>query len=663
MTLRTCLTLLGAFGLAATLNAETFSAKSPDGKNEIRLTTGDDLRIEVLRDGKTRIAPTPISLTVEGKGVLGAKPAGATADHAALRTTPPTPAGFPYKKAVLDTDGNLTAVNLKSGYRVDLVARNDGVAYRFATSFDGKIKVLDEQAGLAFASPDQTAYVGYNWGNPQDPLQNSWESIYVKTPVSKIAADKQKLVYLPILLQYEDGGVVCVTESDLHDYSGWNLYRDGKEPNALRAWMGKYPVAKELKSDGRYIRVGAREPWIVETTGTRTFPWRVFVMADQPAKLMEADIVDALATPTKLADVSWIKPGKVAWDWWNNWNVSGVPFRAGCNTKTYEYYIDFAAKNGIEYVIFDEGWSVHLDVTKINPAVDVPALVAYGAKKNVGIILWCAWAQLDGRQEEICARYAKMGVKGFKIDFMDREDAAVVNFHEKTAEVAAKHHLLVDFHGMSKPTGLTRTWPNLVNYEGVHGLEHLKWENGSDFMAHDCQIPFTRMVAGPMDYTPGAMINQTKDQFRACNAQPTSQGTRCHQMALMTLFEAPLQMLCDSPTQYMKAQECTDFMAKVPTIWDDTVGLAGEIGVNAAVARRKGDVWYVAAIGNWTKQTLKLDTSFLGKGTWKADVFADGVNADRDATDYAHTTTTLKAGEPLTITLMPGGGWTARLTK
>ena len=652
-----------ALGCVGGLFAETIAVRSPDGKNEIRLLVEESLRYAVLRNGQVRIAPTPLSMTVENRGVLGAKPVVAGKSERAVAETIPTPV---YKKAAIHAKGHEVAVSFEGGYQVILRAHDDGVAYRFATALDGMIKVTDEQAALTFPSPDLTAYVGYNWGNRADPkqdkLQNSWESIYEKMKVSEVAADKQRLVYLPLLVQYPDGVCVCVTESDLRDYPGWNLYRDGKDAVRLSPWMAQVPVSRTVEDNQRQRLVKEREPWLAETAGTRTFPWRVFIMADQPVKLIESDLVYALAKPCAQADTfGWVKPGKVAWDWWNDWNVSGVPFRAGCNTATYKYYIDFAQKNGIEYVIFDEGWSVSLKIMEIHPDVDVPELIRYADARGVGIILWCSWPQLVGRQHEVFKRYADMGAKGFKIDFMDRDDQFVVKFLEETANIAASYKLLVDYHGMFKPTGLQRTCPNIVNFEGVHGLEQLKWENGSDFPAHDCMIAFTRMVAGPLDYTPGAMLNQTRKGFKANYTQPTSQGTRVHQMALMTLFEAPLQMLCDTPTQYIRNQACTDFMVKVPTVWDETFGLLGSVDEYVAVARRKGEVWHLAVIGNWEPRELTLDLDFL-KGAYRAEIFADGINADRDATDYTREVRTVRGGTSLTVRLSSGGGWTARLT-
>ncbi len=650
---------LAAFGsaFAETVNYLA-SAKSPDGKNEIRLITEPELQYAVYRDGVERIAPTAISMTFKEKGQIGGKapaknPKVDSYSHSAVLATPC------YKKAQVLDNGNETAVTFEGGWKIVLHARNDGVAYRFVTSWeDPLVTVTDEEAGLAFPQDDLTAYVGYTRGGGH---YCSWESIYEKTTTGAIKS-KKGVVYLPLLVQYPDGVNLCVTESDLLDYAGWNLEADEAAPAALKASLARLPDPQKIQDNRRSRKVNGRLDYIAATKGTRTYPWRVFVLAPNATKLVENDIVYALASPSKLeGDLSWIKPGKVAWDWWNNWNVTGVPFESGCNTKTYEYYIDFAKENNVEYVIFDEGWSESLQVMKIHPNVNVPSLVKYANARGVGIILWCSWPQLVSNPDEVFQRYAQMGVKGFKIDFMDRDDQFVVSYLERTAAIAAKYKLMIDYHGMYKPTGLSRTYPNIVNYEGVHGLENLKWESGSDFPGNDLKVAFTRMVAGPLDYTPGAMRNMTRESFRPSNSLPGSQGTRVHQMALMSLFEAPLQMLCDSPSQYLKNKECFDFMSKVPTVWDETIGLAGDVDKVAAIARRKGDVWYVSAIGAWAPQKLELPLDFLGTGEWTAEIFEDGVNAKRDATDYVHRTETVTPAGKFSVKMGPGGGFTARI--
>lgn len=649
--------------------------KSPDGRTEIVLSTEPVLSYSVLRDGKVRLASTPIALNVEGKKLLG----GAGLKVVETRRVPRaatlnTPI---YKKATVVDNGHETCVTFAGGWQIHLHARNDGVAYRFATTWsDGFVKVLDETAGLAFPSADLEVYAGLTKSHA-----SSWESMYVKTTVGALRSKEQKLCYLPLLVKYPGGDYLCVTESDLLDYPGWNLTADEKDPKRLNAAFARFPNPATINNTQRHRVVKDRFAYLASTKGTRTYPWRAFIFADKPEKLVESDLVYALAEPSRLTgDLSWIKPGKVAWEWWNCWNVFGpdVNFKAGCNTRTYQYYVDFAKETGLEYVILDEGWSRKLRIMEINPDVDLPALVKYAQKRDVGIILWCSWPQLVDRQHEVFQKYAGMGVKGFKIDFMDRDDQFVVSFLEKTAAIAAEYRLILDYHGMYKPTGFSRTYPNILNYEGVFGLETAKFNRTYQMPDNDVKVFFTRMVAGPLDYTPGAMryrVRETGDigwprkfdpktaQFKPNWNQPDVQGTRVHQMALMSLYEAPLQMLCDSPSLYRQNMECFRFMAAVPTTWDETVGLAGDVDRYAAVARRKGDVWYVAAINGWEPQTLELDLSFLGEGTWQAEIFEDGPNADRAPEDYRTSSKNVLSNSRLKAALAPGGGFTARLTR
>ena len=663
------LNTIAVVSAAFCVGAQVVSVKSPDGKNEIRLDTEPVLSYSVYRSGIERVSSTPMAMEFEGKGVLGGAGAKiASIDTVTLKGIIPTPI---YKKAFIDESANRTTVSFDGNWRVVLIARNDGVAYRFETEFQGQVKVLKETAGLTVPNDVASIYAAY-CRDRGDPLQCSWESIYTTVTNATQLADKGQVVYLPLVMKYSDGSVMSVSESDLLDYPGWNMKRAAGDTTALVANMARYPTKVEHRNGHqigsperplRHIRVTERADYLAETAGSRTYPWRVFMLAESEGKLCESDIVYALATPSKLSNTAWIKPGKVAWEWWNCWNVSGVPFRAGCNTATYEYYIDFAAEFGIEYVIMDEGWSKKLAVMELNPETNVPHLVKYANARGVGIILWCAWPQLVGRQHEVFSKYAKMGVKGFKIDFMDRDDQVMENYLEETAKIAAEYKLVLDYHGMHKPTGMSRTYPNVLNYEGIHGLECMKWENNTDFMRNDLLSLYCRMSAGPMDYTPGAMLNMTRKQFKASLEQPGSQGTRVHQMALMALYEAPLQMLCDSPTQYLRNRECFEFMAKVPVVWDETVGLPGEMETSAAIARRKGDVWYAAAINSWDPCETEIDTSFLCEGKWKVEIFKDGVNADRDATDYIKSSETVKAGEKIKIKLAPGGGWIARFVR
>ncbi len=394
----------------------------------------------------------------------------------------------------------------------------------------------------------------------------------------------------------------------------------------------------------------------------RTFPWRVFIITGNDGQLVESDMVFRLGSPNRLTDTKWIKPGQVAWDWWNANNIYGVDFKSGINNDTYKYYIDFASKNGIEYVILDEGWyKIGTTVLESIPEINVPELCQYGASKNVGIILWVVWKTFWDKIDEAVALYEKWGVKGVKVDFMQRDDQKIVNFYYEAAKKTADHHLLIDFHGAYKPDGLQRTYPNALTREGVRGMENDKWERNIS-PEHDVTLPFTRMVAGPMDFTPGAMVNMDKANFNPQFTRPASQGTRVHQMSMYVIYESPLQMLSDSPSNYMKEQECTDFLVKVPVVWDDIKVLDAKTGDYLLLARRSGSDWFVGGMTDWTPRQLELDLSFLPAGDYVMDIFQDGINADKYAQDYKHLRKSVKSGDKMKIEMAPGGGWVARIS-
>jgi alpha-glucosidase len=379
-------------------------------------------------------------------------------------------------------------------------------------------------------------------------------------------------------------------------------------------------------------------------------------------ELVDNDIVQKLAAPNRLQDVSWIKPGQVAWDWWNDWNISNVDFKAGVNTATYKHYIDFASANSIPYIIMDDGWSTKLDLYAIAPTIDLREIIDYGRQKNVGVILWASWSAVLRQSDKAFPDYSKMGVKGFKIDFIDRDDQIAVASTYEIAKKAAEHKLMIDYHGIFKPTGLQRTYPNVVGYEGVKGLENYKWAN-EDQPRYAVTIPFIRMMAGPMDYTPGAMRNASQANFRPVNGNPMSKGTRCHQLAMYVVYDAPLQMLSDNPTAYVKEKESLDFITSVPVTFDETVPVDGKVGEYVAIARRKGNTWFVGAMTNWTGRDMIIDLSFLPEGKYKAVIFRDGINADREGTDYKREEVTVSSGEKITVRLAGGGGWAARIEK
>ena len=490
---------------------------------------------------------------------------------------------------------------------------------------------------------------------------NSFEALYKEINISKI--NKDTLGFLPLLVDVGDGKKAVILEADVENYPGMFVNVNQETSRGLVGEFAPFPL--EEKQGGfnmLNLMVTKRADYIAKTRGTRSFPWRAIVISQHDKELLNNDIVQKLAAPPRIADVSWIKPGKVAWDWWNNWNISHVDFRAGINTPTYKYYIDFAAANKIEYIVMDEGWSVSTDMTKVSPKIDLEEIVEYGKKKGVGVILWATWYALIQQMDDVFEKYSKMGVKGFKIDFFDRDDQKVIASTYEIAEKAAKYKLMVDLHGIYKPTGLQRTYPNVVGFEGVKGMENTKWAR-DDVPRYDVSIPFIRMIAGPMDYTPGAMRNANRANFRPINASPMSQGTRCHQLAMYVIYEEPIKMLSDNPTIYMKEQECTDFISRIPTTFDETVAMDGKVGEYAVIARRKADTWYVGAMSNWDARELILDFSFLPKGNYEVEYFRDGINADREATDYKKEIVKIDSGDKIKIQLSTGGGWAAILRK
>ena len=631
------------------------------GENEIRLYPSP-VAYEVVRNGKTLVAKTPIGLCVDGACV--AKDAKLVKSE--TRKLSGAVASPVYKKSSVDLSGRETFADF-GDWGVRLVARKDGVAYRIELKKGGTIE--NECAGVTIPSKDATC-----WFNRTGSV-GCEETIPESAKAGQIATnEKAPLIYLPFVYSV-DGQTVAVSESDIHEYPIWNFKKieqtdagvklvgtfDGYPKKTER--VGGWGNARNLKSGGRWVRVTEREKFLVKTAGARTLPWREFMLADSPAKLCEADLTFALATPAaKGSDFSWVKPGKVAWDWWNCFDNQGDK---GCNTKTYERFIDFAQKTGVEYVIFDEGWSESLNIWKFHKDVDVPHLIKYANARGVGIILWMAWAQVYGEEAKVAEHFAKLGAKGFKVDFMDRGDAEIAVFLEKFAAECAKRKMLVDYHGAYRPVGLNRTYPNVLNFEGIHGLEMMKFRNyGAEMMANDVRAFFLRLSAGSMDYTPGAMLNHKIGTYKSGTQFPGSVGTRCRQMAMMSMYEAPLQMLCDSPTNYEKNMECFTYMAAVPVVWKNTVGLPGCPDKMAAVARQAKDgSWYAAGMTNAEARDYELPTCFLGSGTWKAEIFRDAPDAAEHPMKYVHETKTVKAGDKMAFHMAPGGGFTVHFTK
>lgn len=580
-----CLVL--PFAVALAQDAKTYHVKSPDGKIDMTVSVDKAISWSVNHESTEVILPSNISMTLNNGGIFGENAVVKSAKNVTVDETITTPV---YKKDKVRDNYNQLTLTFKNDFGLVFRAYNDGVAYRFFTDMKGDLNIKNEEANFNFKNDDKTFLPFVNDYRHKDKFNTSFESHYDVVKLSEIKKDT--LAFMPVLVDVGSGKKAVVLEADLQDYPG--MYLTGTPgQSSLHGVFATCPTDESVM--GLNYVVNKRADYIAQTTGKRNFPWRVVVISSEDKQLADNDMMQRLAAPSQITDYSWIKPGKVAWDWWNDWNISHVDFKAGINVPTYKYYIDFAAANKLEYIIIDEGWSDDhdLNITKL----DVQQIIDYGKQKNVGVILWSTWYAITRDVDGLFTKFQQMGVRGFKIDFIDRDDQKAVSSLYDIAKKASEHQLLVDYHGMYKPSGMQRTWPNVINCEGVKGLENMKW-GVNDQPGYDVSIPFIRMMAGPMDYTPGAMRNAPKSAFRPVNGNPMSQGTRSHQLAMYTIFEAPLQMLSDNPTTYMKEQESTDFISTIPTTFDETVAVDGKVGEFVTIARRKGSTWYAGAMTN-----------------------------------------------------------------
>jgi alpha-glucosidase len=628
-------------------SADEHEILSPDQNITVKIDIRENISYSVFFKSKQILEPSPVSMTLRNHGILGDHPVLEDASQKS-ESQKIHPVVRVKNETIIDHFNQLT-LKFQDNYSLIFRVYDDGLAYRFQTFFDQDIDILSEEVVFHFHG-DPHVYL---------PLEKSFfthqERTYSYLPLSQVS--DYEMCYPPALVDIKEGLKVAITEADLEDYPG--LYLQGSGGPFLK---GIFPAValKERQTSDRDVRIVQRANYIARTSGQRSFPWRVLVIADEDKDLLQSQMVFKLAKPLQLEDTSWIKPGKVAWDWWNANNIYGVDFRAGVNTETYKSYIDFASEFGIEYVILDEGWYILGDLLNINPDIDIQEITDYAESKNVGIILWVVWKTLHDQLQKALDQFEKWGVKGIKVDFMQRDDQWMVNYYHQIAQEAAERHLIVDFHGAYKPTGLRRAYPNVLTREGVLGLEHNKWSKNVT-PEHDLTIPFTRMLAGPMDYTPGAMINAQKSNFRAIFSRPMSMGTRCHQLAMYVVYESPLQMLADSPTHYLREKECLEFLSQVPCVWDETLVLEACVADYIVIARRAGSSWYLGAMTDETAREFSICLDFLDNGDYEAEIFRDGINADRNGNDYKKNTMQVIHKDTLKIKMAPGGGWVARI--
>lgn len=632
------------------LNAKEYKLESPSGRLNVKVTVEDNIQYAVFLGEKEIISPSPISMILENE-VLGQN-AKVRKDKIVSVNEEIIPVVARKNARIPDVYNQLTLTF--KGYKLHFRAYDEGVAYRWVVTEDGPLKVMGEQATFTFPADYMV------WFPEEESMFTHQERLYEEVKLSEITPNR--FASTGLLVDAGNNVKVYISESDLiSDYAG--MFLKGCEENPHRL-VGKYAgvVLEEERLTDRDVKPVRYADYIADLEGPKSFPWRVMIISDEDKQLVQSELIYKLASENVIENTDWIKPGKVAWDWWNALNVYGVDFESGVNNETYKYYIDFASKYGLEYIILDEGW-YHLDnIMNVVDEIDVQELVDYGEERGVGVILWVVWKALDDKLIEALDQFEAWGVKGIKIDFMQRDDQWMVNFYEKIARECAKREMLVDYHGAYKPVGLDRKYPNVISYEGVKGMENCKWDDQPD-PEHNLTLPFIRMVAGAMDYTPGAMINKNKENFRDIFTEPMSPGTRCHQLGMYVVFESPLQMLSDNPSNYYSEPECMEFLEAVPSVWDDTKVLDAKVSDYILVARRSGDTWFVGAMTDWSPRELELDLSFLPEGNYSMKVWKDGVNAAKHAADFALDEMEVTKNSKINIEMAPGGGWVGIISK
>uniref|UniRef100_UPI0032173090 glycoside hydrolase family 97 protein n=1 Tax=uncultured Draconibacterium sp. TaxID=1573823 RepID=UPI0032173090 len=638
-----CLTSISCF-------AKENRLKSPDGKLEVTIDVQDKVSYSIQLNGDVILAPSAIAMSLSEGVELGKSAQIRNVETSSVSTIiePVVKRKF---EQIQDNYNELT-IQFKGDYNLIFRAYNDGIAYRWKLNRTGNYKVISEDVNFCFTANNKV------WFPEESSMYSHQERGYSVEKLANITTDR--FGSTGMLVELPGGAKMYISESDLESYPG--MFLQGTEtPNMLKGKFAGFPLETKQTSD-RDVKVTKYANYLAEIKAPRAFPWRVMIIAGEDKQLITSELIYQLASPNRIGKTNWIKIGKVAWDWWNANNIYGVDFESGINTKTYKYYIDFASKYNLKYIILDEGWYHLEDVLKVNDAINIKELVAYGKKKNVDVILWVTWKALYDKLDQALTTFNKWGVKGIKVDFMQRDDQWMVDYYYLVAQKAADQKLLVDYHGSYKPTGISRTFPNVITSEGVRGLENCKW---SDVVTpeHNVTLPFIRMVAGPMDYTPGAMLNARKDNFKAIFTEPMSSTTRCHQLAMYVVYESPLQMLADNPSNYYREPECMKFLSQVPTEWDDTKVLAAKVSDYIAVARKAGNRWYIGAMTDWDERSLTVKLDFLPKGKHTMRIWKDGINANKHAADFAMTKIVVNSGDEIQIPMKKGGGYAAIISQ
>ena len=635
--------------ITISVNAKNIETFSPDKKLKVLTVVSDNVSLQVFSGEEQLFEVSDIRMETDRGDIPAMNP---TMQKVKTRTVNgmliPV---IKEKQASIPENYNETTIEFKGNYKLLIRAYNEGIAYRLVTSLPGELIIKEEHAGFI---ADKNSRLTFQY----DLSANSdYEAPYIQKNVGELkTGDKGNL---PALLELPSNKKILFLEADVVDYP---VLWINKNDESLEAYFWKYPSEYYKKGGPKsFLRVTKHEDFMAKTKGSREFPWRIFAIANEDTDLLKNQLVYLMGPELKIEDPSWIRPGWVILDWWARRGIFGVDFKAGINTQTAKYMIDFASEYGVHYFLFDDGWTKDDDLTKVIPALDIPEVVQYAKSKNVDVMLWVTYSLFDAQMEAALNQFEQWGIKGVKIDFMNRSDQEIVNFYWRAAEQCAKHHMVIDFHGAYKPDGLRRAYPNVLTREALIEFEY---NGGTDFdnPDHHCTLPFIRNVAGPMDYIPGTMLNSTKKSFRKNGDTPMGQGTRAHSIAMAVIAESPMQMLSDAPSEYYREEECTRFLTKIPVEWDQIVPLKGKIGDYVAIARRSGNEWYVAAITDWTPREMELDFSFLTEEReYSIELIRDGINADIRGNDYKKEIRNVKKGDRITVSLASGGGWVARV--
>ena len=637
--------------LSALASARDFRVTSPSGDLRVTVSVTDSTTYTLEVKGVTVLKDCPISMELEDGRVLGVG-SRIRKDTRGSRTEDiEAPL---YRQASFEAAYNYIRLSYDGDYILQFRAYNDGVAYRFVTSFPDDIVVKNETVRFNFA--EKWPLVIPMVPKREDRYETSFEATYTETTVGNASED---LAFLPCMVRVPEVGNIMLMESDVEDYPGMFIKQTS---HGITSEFP--PIPTEFRTGGG----GAARPAvygdvIARTRGTRSFPWRIAAYAPRDIDLPTNNMVYQTSSPSRLEDVSWITPGHSTWDWWNASLLYGVDFVSGINTATYKYHIDFAAKNGIEYVIVDDGWYKNFDPMQQSDGIDIVEIISYAQQCGVKVILWMAYTPFYNNAEQICDYYSKLGVAGFKIDFFDGQHQVIVSQIYELAEITSRYHIIVDFHGI-KPTGLNRTYPNVVNFEGVFGLENCKWSTiDVDMPRNQVSLPYLRMAAGPIDFTQGAMRNGSKGEYEMNFTHPMSQGTRACQIAMYIVYDSPLVMFCDSPSEYVQDQPTVDYIMSIPTVFDSTEVLDGRLGEFIVTKRQKGDTYYVGAMTNWEERDIVLTLDFLPEGDWTVRLYRDGVNAFQAGRDHVIETLDVTSGYTLAVHLAPGGGFAMIIEK